>query len=281
MHDAALRDHLTIVTLLPDYVLGALDETTERRVARHLDDCAICRDEYANALDVLGTLSDVPPPPAAARDAVLGRLDEQRSSPGHPDCGDEGAVSPASAFTLFDLPFAALERRLSARLRRTAPRWALLAASVAAFLISGALDVNPGQHAAEMSADGVFSTTEDPTAFPLDDSDLSDEAAGVLFAEPRGREVLLVANGLPELPQDQRYQVWLFTTDDEQVSAGLISAGSDGEVRALLQTPDPFASYVGVGLTAEPQSGSFAPTSGLVLGGSFPPMPAPDPSRSV
>jgi anti-sigma-K factor RskA len=109
------------------------------------------------------------------------------------------------------------------------------------------------------------------TAYPLDDSDLPVSATGVLFAEPQGREVYLVANGLPALPDNQRYQVWLFTTDDHQQSAGLVTVGADGDLRALLETPAPFANYVGVALTAEPETGSAVPTSDLVLGGSFPP----------
>jgi anti-sigma-K factor RskA len=103
-------------------------------------------------------------------------------------------------------------------------------------------------------------------------------ATGVVFAEPHGREVYLVANGLPVLPADQRYQVWLFTAQDRLESAGLVTAEADGDVRVLLETPAPFADYVGVALTAEPETGSAVPTSDLVLGGSFPPVIAALPS---
>ena len=73
----------------------------------------------------------------------------------------------------------------------------------------------------------------DPAAaFPLDDSDLATAATGVVFAEPNGRDVYLVANGLPPLPQDQHYQVWLFSIDDQTVSAGQVALHADGEVRA-------------------------------------------------
>jgi hypothetical protein len=115
-------------------------------------------------------------------------------------------------------------------------------------------------------------------AYPLDDSDLPVSATGVLFAEPQGRKVYLVANGLPALPQNERYQVWLFTTDDQQQSAGLVTVGARGDLHAVLETSAPFANYVGVALTAEPESGSAVPTSDLVLGGSFPPAIAALPS---
>jgi hypothetical protein len=120
--------------------------------------------------------------------------------------------------------------------------------------------------------------SDSATAYPLDDSDLPVSATGVLFAEPQGREVYLIANGLPVLPHDQRYQIWLFTTDDQQQSAGLVTVGADGDLRAFLETPAPFTNYVGVALTAEPELGSAIPTSDLVLGGSFPPAIATLPS---
>jgi hypothetical protein len=58
----------------------------------------------------------------------------------------------------------------------------------------------------------------------------------------------------------------------------LVTVEADGDVRVLLETPAPFADYVGVALTAEPETGSAVPTSDLVLGGSFPPAIAALPS---
>ena len=84
MRDTTLRDHLTIVAQLPDFVLGKLDETSLRRVSRHLDVCATCRRELANAMDVLGLLAVAPPPPAWVRSAIL-----QRATAEYP-----GAIRP-------------------------------------------------------------------------------------------------------------------------------------------------------------------------------------------
>jgi anti-sigma-K factor RskA len=154
------------------------------------------------------------------------------------------------------------------------PRSALVAASAAVLLVSGLVAWGYEQrNGSAVIADDPISTLTDEsaTAYPLDDSDLPVSATGVVFAEPQGREVYLVANGLPALPNDQRYQVWLFTANDQQQSAGLVTVGADGDLRAFLQTPAPFANYVGVALTAEPATGSTVPTSDLVLGGSFPP----------
>ena len=273
MPDTAMRNHLTIVALLPDYVLGKLDETGVRRVTRHLDACPTCRRELGNAMDVLGVLAAVPPPAPWLRAEILQRAATQR-----PAAVRQG-VTPASVTTGPPATGEAGQRLDTAADRRRRmpfgqplPRWALVAAAVAIFLVSGLVGWSYDQRNAVIEDDRIAALVNDPaTAYPLDDSDLPVAAAGVVFAEPKGREVYLVANGLPVLPHDQRYQVWLFTTENTQESAGLLAVGADGEVRALLQTTGPFADYVGVGLTAEPQTGSAVPTSDMVLGGSFPP----------
>lgn len=276
MSDKNLRDHLSIVALLPDYVLGKLDETSLRRVARHLESCPVCRLESANAMDVLGSLADVAPPPARLRQAVLQHAAAQdpAAEREHLAAARE-RVEPDTTREITSIPG---PPRIAPRLgpfTRLGVRWAPAAAAIVIFLMFGFAGWRSEQYQAANTDDRISALVSDPAmAYPLDDSDLPVSAAGVIFAEQDGREVYLIANGLPVLPRDQRYQVWLFTTGNTQESAGLVSVEADGDVQALLQTPGPFASYVGIGLTAEPQAGSVVPTSELVLGGSFPPVSA-------
>jgi len=284
MGDTTLRDHLTLVAQLPDFVLGKLDETSLRRVSRHVDICATCRHELTNATDVLGLLSDAPPPPAWVRGVILQRVATEY--PGATRQGD----APRSAIAESGATGGGEQRLTSAKngprhtsFGKLVPRWALVAASAAVLLVSGLVGWGYVQRTGNVvDEDALVSALVDnsATAYPLDDSDLSVPATGVVFAEPQGHEVYLVANGLPGLPRDQRYQVWLFTAGDQLESAGLLTVGADGDLRALLQTPAPFTDYVGVALTAEPATGSASPTSDLVLGGSFPPAIAALPSSS-
>ena len=274
MHDSAMRDHLIIVELLPDFVLGKLDETTMRRVSRHLETCDTCRGECANAMAVLGSLADVAPPPVSLRDAILRRAPALRPAATRQVAQSNSAPQRQSRV--------AAQGRHGPPFGRPLPRWALAASAAVVFIATGLAGWSVQHRAPAAADDRIQALVSDPAAaYPLDDSDIDVAATGVVFAEPTGREVYLVANGLPVLRHDQRYQVWLFTAQDKLVSAGLVTAQPDGELRALLQTPDPFVDYVGVGITAEPQNGSSAPTSDLVLGGSFspvaaevPPMPA-------
>ncbi len=276
MSDTNLRDHLTIVAQLPDYVLGKLDETSLRRVARHLDLCSICQREADHAMDVIGVLADVAPPAAHVRGEVLRRVAAAQAAAGQislPTMEDFG--EPRGMRAGRQRPTGREEKRPSTPFGQAVPNWALVAASAAIFLVMVVAGWRYEEHFTQTPDDRISALVDDPAmAYPLDDSDLPVQAAGVVFAEPNGREVYLVANGLPVLPGDQRYQVWLFTTGNTQESAGLLPAAADGDLEAVLQTPGPFASYVGIGLTAEPQAGSVAPTSDLVLGGSFPPISA-------
>jgi hypothetical protein len=283
MRDTTLRDHLTIVAQLPDFVLGKLDETSLRRVSRHVDVCPTCRRELANAIDVLGLLAVAPPPAAWVRRAILKRATTERAVGTRQGSASGSAIAqPNTRGAVERWTSSARNSRRRLFTAELFPRWALAAASVAVLLVSGLAGGWGYEHLngnAVIQDDPISTLVDDSaTAYPLDDSDLPVSATGVVFAEPQGREVYLVANGLPALPQDQRYQVWLFTTDDQQQSAGLVAVGADGDVRAFLETPAPFATYVGVALTAEPATGSAVPTSDLVLGGSFPPEIAALPS---
>ena len=283
MRDTTLRDHLVIVAQLPDFVLGNLDETSLRRVDRHLDVCPTCRRELANAMDVLGSLAVAPPPAAWVRGAILQRVGAEHQPAGRQEVAPSIAIAePKATGAIGRSPVSATSHRRLRSSGQPAPRRALVAAA-AVLLVTGLAGWGYEQRNSSANLplqDNPMSSLvdESTTAYPLDDSDLPVSATGVLFAEPQGREVYLVANGLPALPRDQRYQVWLFTTDDQQLSAGLVTVGADGDLRAFLETPAPFANYVGVGLTAEPESGSAVPTSDLVLGGSFPPAIAALPS---
>jgi anti-sigma-K factor RskA len=274
MHDTALKDHLTIVGLLPDFVLGTLDETSLRRVAQHLELCSICRDECANAMNVLGSLAAVPPP-AGLRGAILRRAAQLRTGRQVNDSPQETARHRArAAVPLRLLP--ADEQPRSLPFGQPLARRALVAASAALFLISGLLGLtyerlNVGIPSLTFPDARTQALVNDPAAaYPLNDSDFSATTTGVVFAEPTGRELYLTANGLPALPPDRHYQVWLFASGDRVDNLGTIVPGTNGEVRALLKAPNPFATYIALSLTAEPASGEPTPSTEEVLGGSFP-----------
>src|SRR5688500_7547579 len=176
MGDTTLRDHLTIVAQLPDFVLGKLDETSLRRVSRHVDVCATCRHELANATEVLGLLTDALPPPASVRSALL-----QRAAADYPSAARQGDAR-RSAIVESSATGGGREWLASARngqrhtsFGKLVPRWAL-AASAAVLLVSGLVGWDYMQRNGNaVNEDALVSALVDDsaTAYPLDDSDLS------------------------------------------------------------------------------------------------------------
>ncbi|HEU0116025.1 MAG TPA: anti-sigma factor [Thermomicrobiales bacterium] len=260
MNHKSAAEHRTIVESLPDYALGRLDDASASRVAGHLQRCAGCRQEFDLALDVLGGLAAAPPPSDWVRSAVLWRATEGASEP---DGADLDAAPPS--------PESPPARATPTPFGKPLPRLAVVAASLAVMLIGSLAVWNFELRSGIDQHDRIYALVNNPAAaHPLQGTQLAAPVAGVVFAMPQGHDAYLVANGLPALPADERYQIWLFT-DDKPVSAGLLSVGPDGDAHVLFETPKPFGDYIAVALSAEPQAGSAAPTSALTLGGSINP----------
>jgi hypothetical protein len=111
--------------------------------------------------------------------------------------------------------------------------------------------------------------TNPAAAYPLNDSYLPTEVVGIFYVDPTEDQGYLVARGLPPLPNDQRYQVWLQTDDEELIRAGSLPVDADGEGKTLLRAPAPFDAYAAAVVVAEPRGGSPSPlpSSPPVLGG--------------
>lgn len=257
--DEITANHAEIVEMLPDYALGALDDADIDRIARHLGGCAGCRAELQGVLETLGLIAAVPPPGAAVRGAVLARA-----------LGQSGASAAPAPLLLRS----AAGTRSDGQRSRTpwggrAARLGLVAAALLLYAALGAWNVRlqrqvgDGNPLAALLSDAVV-------AHPLTDSEVSPPATGYLVVAPDRDEAVLVADDLPPLPEDQRYQIWLFGEDGGRVGGGLFSVEPDGRVRVRVEAPAPFAAYVAIGVSAEPVGGSPAPTSPLALGGWLP-----------
>lgn len=250
--------HDDLRELLPDYAVGALDEAQAALVMRHLDACPACRRSLADLLELVGLLAPVQHPSPPVRAALLARVAARGAAASvvAPEVSTPSAVVPT-----------ALPVRRPARLdrwRRLVARGALAAAAVLLLALGGwnlALQRQLDQRATEARL------LDNPAAaHPLTDSELPG-AQGVLYAAPDGDFALLLASGLPPLPPDQRYQLWLFAEDGARESGGVFAVTADGTARVTIQPPAGFARYVAVAVSPEPVAGSPAPTGRLVLGG--------------
>ena len=93
-------------------------------------------------------------------------------------------------------------------------------------------------------------------------------AQGVVYASTKGQIALLCVYGMPELPPDKAYQVWLIK-DGKRESGGVFQVSEYGFGFLMVKPTHPLSEYSAVGITVEPVVGSPAPTSPRVLGGSL------------
>jgi len=108
---------------------------------------------------------------------------------------------------------------------------------------------------------------EPGNAYPLTDSEIPTEASAIFYVDRQRDQALLTAQNLPSLASGQRYEVWLFTETGQRVSGGLFVPETDGTVALAVDPADPLSTYWAVGVSTEPEGGSDAPTSPLLLGG--------------
>jgi len=118
--------------LLPEQLLGSLDETTDARVRQHIRGCAECRAERLRLEDGVAALSYATHeavPPEELRDHVLGVLDEEWSA------SEESVAPPRPKVT-----------------RQPASRW-IAAVAAALLVVSVAWGAVQTRHAQQTSAD--------------------------------------------------------------------------------------------------------------------------------
>lgn len=258
MNAAPTPDHDELAGMLPDHAVGALSTEAAEIVERHLAGCAACRAELANIQELIGLLVVAAPPSPGVKASLLARV----------------ATAPRTATPA---PVTQRPPRLAqAKPRRSWREWWPVAPVRLGFAVALLLIVGLGawnlflQQELDESPGTAQLLGETAAVVPLTDSQISPPASGLLITDPMSEEAVLVAQELPELPPDQRFQVWLFTEDGSQVSGGLVAANSEGVIDSRIRAPDEFGAYVAVALSAEPAAGSPNPTSPLVLGGWLP-----------
>jgi cell division protein FtsL len=75
------------------------------------------------------------------------------------------------------------------------------------------------------------------------------------------------ATGLPPLPDDQVYQVWVVTLEGESLSLGTFEINEDGDGALVFAADEPIQDYTHIGISTEQRGGSLTPTTPhLVIG---------------
>jgi uncharacterized membrane protein YwzB len=74
----------------------------------------------------------------------------------------------------------------------------------------------------------------------------------------------LFAEGLPALPTDQVYQLWL-VRDGQEISLGHFDIDESGVGTLVFQSPEPITAFDAIGISPEPVQGSDTPTAPHVV----------------
>lgn len=219
------------------YVLGALNEYEVAPFVRHLDGCAICRDEVSSlqvVADMLPAAVNQVGPPRGLRKRVLATVYDEAARMAAP------AAQPSRAA-------AASGRRAWRPVPR--PFQALAAAGlVAAGIAVGTVALRGGPSAQPTRIIQAY-VSEQPTTAQLRIS------AG-------GRTELAVSELAPP-PTGRVYEVWLQRKGQPQPTDALFTPTADG--RATVAVPGGVDGVDAVLVTDEPNGGSTTPTRSPVI----------------
>jgi anti-sigma-K factor RskA len=80
-------------------------------------------------------------------------------------------------------------------------------------------------------------------------------------------DAFLYTLGMPDLPPDHVYQLWLVEPDNQRVSAGTFRVDERGRGELHFYAPNTIDDFVSLGITTEPEGGSEWPTSDPVAVG--------------
>ena len=236
-------NHEAIEGLIPAYALGATDSDESQAVETHLPSCAACRAllvEYRRLGDDL--LYAVPPrsAPAGLTERMRSRLAPApiQARPG-PWWARTRMRTLASMLAALILLLAGGNLYWVGRVNRLERQ----ATAQAAFLTGLA------------NAPAVALTADTPESY----------AQGVVYRPTDSPVALLCVYGMPTLPADKIYQLWLIK-DGQRDSGGLFRVSKDGFGLLVIRPNRPLSDYSAVGITVEPASGSPAPTSPRLLG---------------
>ncbi len=217
------------------YAIDALDDVERARFARHLGDCADCRDEVDSLRETAALLPETTTieAPGSLRVSVLDAIDEVRPLP----------------------PIVSAAPVLPSRHRRGAA----LVAAAAAFIAIGGVGATVWHPWSDDSSQ-VTPPSAAQQVFNADDAEIWSQrlADGGTVTVARSASLNLAAvrvHGMAPAGEGRQYQLWL-QHDNAMVSAGLMPEGSAG---TLLLEGEP-ASADGFGITREPTGGSAKPT---------------------
>ena len=239
-------EHTPFRENIPAYAIGALDGEEVPALQTHLDTCASCRTqlaEYRALSDSL--LTAIPPkePSAALRKSLQGRLPSAQKAAWQP-------------------------RTFSLNLSRLALGFAviaLLTLNIISFAQLRQIQIQQASLVTQVeNAQIVLGLMSSSTIQMIPIS--GEKASGTLLLDKGNNKAVLVVQNLPQLMENQTYQIWLVKSDGGRDTGGLFrpESGQTYTTKVIL-SPQSISDYVRIGVTVEPAGGSDAPTGERVF----------------
>jgi len=225
---------------IPAYALGTLDAEELAALEAHLQTCESCRAELAEYRTIGESLLAAIPsrqPSAALRKRLQSQLPsaQKQARPRFVWSFGQFAVGAALGLLLFMSIFSIVQMRLILNQQASLQQ-----------------QLKTSQFALSMLA---YPGTQ---AYPIADGG---ETSGSVLLDRERNTIALVMWRLPELSQNQTYQIWLIEPDGHRVSAGLFRPQQDASYTTQPVFADQnISQFTGVGVTIEPSGGSDQPT---------------------
>jgi anti-sigma-K factor RskA len=239
-----------VAELLPDYVLGCIDEQDNARVDQHLKVCPDCQAELHAYQSVVGELALAvcdtcdAAPPAELKARLMECIQEKRTPVplGRP---------------WWRVPLDSLSG-----LRGGALAWQVAAVALVVVLAAG--NVWQWQRSSGLAQPQVAHMG----SIPMMPSTAAPAATGMLVVSTDGQYGTLIVDGLPALDAGHQYQLWMIE-GGQRASGPVFSVNAEGYGSMPVSSSRPLSSYKAFGVTVEPVGGSAAPTGERVLSGTL------------
>jgi Anti-sigma-K factor rskA/Putative zinc-finger len=231
------------------YVLGALGEQEHEAFARHLDSCAVCREEVAALQVVASALPAAAPQLSAPRELKRRVMASVREDLGQGQLRSSSEAAESAhppwrrPINTSRRPFGTSRRPLASSRRRPVLVSAALAAVV---VVLAVIALAPGG--------GGGGTRVIRAQAPA--------GADVWLRVSDGHAQLDIS-GMPRTPPQRVYEVWVKRSGAPQPTDALFTVTAEGD--ATVAVPGSVAGVKVVMVTAEPLGGTKVPTSSPVI----------------
>lgn len=236
-------DH--VVELLAAYALGALDDAEVAQVEAHLPGCAACRAELR---EIEAITNDLPlaiaevNPPASVQQQLWANINPPQTEMVH-----------QKRPSLWQQMIATYKQHRAIAFSQLA----LLALVLILFTSTILL----WQQANKLSSATQRGRLQ---AIHLNSTGVIPDADGYLTVSGDGLSGAIILDQVPQLAEDQQYQLWL-VKDGMRVSAALLSVDELGYGGGRVNAPESLFNYSSAEVTIEPVDGSSQPTTDVLL----------------